>query len=97
MFSHIHIISKSRRETEDQLERLNELDGEQAGLLCQVLGARQVATLGGVARLRKKTSNFLDQVILRRAQLLAARLLEILFRDGDVFIRLPLVSSLLAR
>ena len=63
----------------------------------QILRACQVATLGSVMRLGKKASNLFDQIILRRAQLLALRLLQVLFRHGDVFIRLALISGLIPR
>jgi len=65
--------------------------------LRKILGASEIAGLGGVARLLNEPPNFFLQVILRSACFSIVGLLKIFFGDVEVFLCLVLVIRLLFR
>jgi hypothetical protein len=78
-------------------EGLDQFNGKEAGFLRKVLGTGEIASLGGIARLLNKPSNFFLQVILRSTCFSAVGLLKIFFGNGQVFVRLALVICLFFR
>ena len=78
-------------------ERIHKFNGKQAGFLGQILSAGPVVAFGGLMRLGEKAADFLREVLLRGVELPATCLLEVLFRNGDVVVRLALVTRLIAR
>ena len=76
------------------LKGIDEFDGEQSGLLGEVLRAGPVAVLAGVARLREEAADFFSEVQLRGVERPAGGLLEIAFGCGNVLAGLALVIRL---
>ena len=66
-------------------ERVDELDGEEAGFLRQGLGAGPVAGFAGFFGLGEEAANFFLQILLRGVQDFAVGLLQIFLRDVRVF------------
>jgi len=64
------------------LESLEEVEGEEIGLLGKVLGALPVSGLYGLLRLIEKAANFVDHVFLRGVEIMTVSVMKILLSCG---------------
>jgi len=80
-----------------RLEGFDKLNREEAGFLCKILGASEVAGSGGVARLLHESPDLFFEIFLGGAVSLAAGLLKISLGDVEVFLGLALIAGLLFR
>ena len=56
-----------------KLERVDEFDGEETRLLCEIFGAGEVAFFGSAIRLVSEAANFVYQIGLLRVEPLSVR------------------------
>src|SRR5215472_495541 len=78
------------------LERIDQLDGEKAGLLGEILGASEIAFFGRIAGLVEEAANLVGQIGLLGVKPLSFCLIKISLRDLNIFAGTALVICLLA-
>lgn len=77
----------------EALERIDQLDGENACLLREILRASPIPIFTRIPRLSKETANLFGQVGLRGVQLLSRSLMQIVFCDRNILASFALIGG----